>query len=59
MLKRGQYGIYHYMSPKHLNRYVNEFTGRKNIRQLPTLDQMNLVAQQLTNKKLTYTNLIA
>ena len=32
MMKRGYYGIYHRMSPKHLDRYVDEFSGRHNIR---------------------------
>ena len=27
MLKRGYYGTFHRMSPKHLNRYVSEFLG--------------------------------
>ena len=40
MLKRGYYGTYHKMSPKHLNRYVAEFTERHNIRDLDTIDQM-------------------
>ena len=34
MLKRGYYGTYHRMSEKHLQRYVNEFSGRHNIRSL-------------------------
>ena len=37
MLKRGYYGTYHKMSPKHLDRYVNEFAGRHNQRPLDTL----------------------
>ena len=32
MLKRGYHGVYHQMSPKHLQRYVNEFAGRHNLR---------------------------
>ena len=44
MLKRGYHGTYHHMSEKHLQRYVNEFSGRHNIRSLDTVDQMASVA---------------
>ena len=30
LLKRGYYGIYHRMSPRHLLRYIDEFSGRHN-----------------------------
>ena len=30
LLKRGYIGVFHYMSVKHLFRYVNEFAGREN-----------------------------
>ena len=33
MLKRGYYGTFHKISPKHLNRYVQEFAGRQNVRE--------------------------
>ena len=55
MLKRGYYGTYHKMSPKHLNRYVAEFTERHNIRDLDTIDQMG----GMEGKRLTYKALIA
>lgn len=32
VLKRGIYGIYHQVSDKHLERYLNEFSGRFNTR---------------------------
>ena len=32
LLKRGYYGIYHKMSPKHLQRYADEFVGRYSVR---------------------------
>ena len=41
MLKRGYHGTYHKMSKKHLNRYVNEFAGRHNIRQMTRLTRCN------------------
>ena len=34
MLKRGYYGTYHRMSAKHLDKYVLEFSGRHNAREL-------------------------
>ena len=40
MLKRGHQGIYHKMSPKHLDRYCQEFSGRHNARDADTIDQM-------------------
>ena len=41
LFKRGYYGTYHRMGPKHLHRYVAEFTGRHNIRSQDTIDQMH------------------
>ncbi len=40
MLKRGYYGTYHRMSPAHIQRYVNEFSGRHNQRPCDTELQM-------------------
>ena len=59
LLKRGYYGIYHRMSPKHLNRYISEFAGRYNIRCKDTIDQMRLVAQGMSGKRLTYRELVS
>ena len=36
MLKRAHMGTFHKMSPKHLHQYVNEFSGRHNIREADT-----------------------
>ena len=58
-LRRGYYGTYHKMSVKHLNRYVNEFSGRHNTRPLDTIDQMSLLALGMSGKRLRYQDLIA
>lgn len=58
LLKRGFYGTYHRLSPKHLNRYVKEFSGRHNDRPADTLDQMEAMAKGLCNKTLPYKELI-
>ncbi len=58
-LKRGYYGTYHRMSEKHLGRYVNEFSGRHNVRESDTIDQMNAVAAKFEGKRLPYKGLIS
>jgi len=58
LMKRGYVGIYHKMSPKHLNRYVTKFAGRHNVRGLDTRDQMEQLAKGMTNRRLTYEDLI-
>ena len=50
MLKRGHMGTYHKMSVKHLHRYINEFAGRQNVRELDTLSQMSALAQGIDGR---------
>ena len=59
MLKRGYYGTYHRMSPKHLDRYVTEFSGRHNARSRDTTEQMQRIARGLVGKRLRYDELIS
>ena len=58
MLKRAHKGTFHKLSPKHLDRYVQEFAGRHNIRDLDTLAQMALVARGLEGRRLRYSDLV-
>lgn len=58
MLKRGHKGTYDKMSWKHLNRYVGEFAGRHNQRDLDTLDQMTEMVLGMNGKRLRYKDLI-
>ena len=57
MLKRGYVGTYHKMSPKHLQRYVNEFSGRHNERPADTLQQMEGTMLRMIGKRLRYKDL--
>ena len=59
MVKRGYVGTFHHYSPKHLHRYVNEFSGRHNIRPDDTAAQMAGIARTIVGKRLRYQDLVA
>ena len=58
MLKRAHKGTFHKLSPKHLDRYVQEFAGRHNIRERDTLEQMGTIFGAMHESKLSYKDLI-
>ena len=59
MLKRAHKGTFHKISPKHLQRYVNEFCVRHNMRDSDTKDQMQSIVANMIGKRLMYRDLIA
>ena len=56
LLNRGLYGIYHQVSPKHLQRYLEEFSHRYNSRKLNDADRFVITVQQ-SRGRLTYADL--
>ena len=58
VLKRAYNGTFHHISPKHLQRYVNEFAGRHNLRPKDTADMMAEMVARMAGKRLTYQRLI-
>ena len=58
LLDRRYGGTHHHISAKHLPRYVNEFAGRHNIRNMDTADMMVALARGMVGKRLTYGDLI-
>ena len=58
MLKRAHKGTFHRLSAKHLQRYVNEFAGRQNIREMDTIRQMEHLVAALIGQRLLYRELV-
>ncbi len=59
MLKRAHKGTFHKLSPKRLERYVDEFAGKHNMRDSDTLVQMRDTVARLVGRRLLYRDLIA
>lgn len=55
MLKRSHKGVYYKLSAKHLQRYVAEFAGRHNMREL---EQIQYVVAGLVGRRLMYRDLV-
>ena len=58
MLKRAHKGTFHKFSPKHLDRYVQEFAGRHNVRELDTMAQLGSMRSGMERRRLRYKDLI-
>jgi transposase-like protein len=60
VMKRGIHGVYHQVSPKHLHRYVDEFTFRLNEGDVKrhTLDRLDSFVDAVDGKRLTYARLV-
>jgi len=60
VLKRGLIGVYHHASPKHLGRYVDEFSFRLNEGDVKrhTLDRLDSFVDGTVGKRLTYKALV-
>ena len=59
LLKRGIYGTYHHISPKHTHRYAAEFAGRHNARPFDTIEQIRMLVRGMDKKRLKYADLIS
>lgn len=59
ILKRRYKSTHHQMSAKHFVRYVTEFAGRHNVRDLDTLAQMVALTRGLGVRQLRYDDLVA
>lgn len=59
VLKRGLHGVYHHASPKHLHRYVDEFTWRLNEGNVKrhSLRRLDSFVDATKGKRLTYRRL--
>ncbi len=58
LLKRGYYGVYHYMSAKNLHRYIDEFSFLHNTVNISTMEFIERTLRETVGKRLTYKELV-
>jgi len=60
VFKRGVFGVYHHISPKHTVRYIDETAFRLNEGSVvyPTMDRINSLAKVCFEHRITYQDLI-
>ena len=51
-------GTFHHVSPKHLDRYVNEFAGRHDERSMGTMEQIRRLVKGIDGERLRYKDLV-
>ena len=56
-LKRGIEASFFHISPKHAQRYVDEFCWRHNVRDLDTIRQMQDLVARMVGRRITYARL--
>lgn len=61
VLKRGVYGTFHHISPKHVGRYTDEFAWRLNEGNVKnhTTERLDSMVGAISGKRLTYERLTA
>jgi transposase-like protein len=57
IFKRGIFGVYHHVTAKHLQRYCDEFTARRNTRDIGVAERFNTILTQCQGR-LKYKDLI-
>jgi transposase-like protein len=58
MVKRGIYGVYHWASAKHINKYLNEYSRKYNTKELTNSERFYNFFENI-NHKITYKQLIS
>lgn len=58
MVKRGIYGVYHWASAKHINKYLNEYSRKYNTKELTNSERFYSFFGNI-NHKITYKQLIS
>ena len=57
MVRRGYDGTFHHILEEHLHRYINEFAGRHNVREMDTFDLIGIVVENMSGWRLKYFDL--